>query len=346
MSEQIQFDFTKQLSRKKLDQFSQILMDLQSQIGIKISARGWNYICEGHGYITKAQFDKVEGAINRCRKLGILPVDFVAEEDARAFVGVEKPDTGTVEDTLKWMLKDVLEGQKYYTPDWWDGEKYYVQMVVEKIDLKTLFEPVCHQYHIPIANAKGWQSILQRAEYARRFKEAQDMGLECILLYGGDLDADGVRIADTMRKNLEDIKDINWQDGEEGYDPAELKIQRFCLDYDFVIKHKLTWIDNLITGSGKDLAHPSHKNFKLPYVQQYIKKVGKRKCEANALVTIPELAATLCRETIENVLGDGARERFDAKRELVEIEYNKLLTETKLIKPINKILGIKNTRGK
>ena len=65
-----------------------------------------------------------------------------------------------------------------------------------------------------------------------------------------------------MRKNLNDLINISWSDGEEGYDPINLNIERFGLNYDFIVANKLSWIDNLITASGKDLADPSHK---LPY---------------------------------------------------------------------------------
>ncbi|GAH62519.1 unnamed protein product, partial [marine sediment metagenome] len=68
-------------------------------------------------------------------------------------------------------LEFALNAGDYYTPDWWEGEQYYIQMLVEKIDLKTLFEPMCRKFHIPIATGSGWQSMRQRAEYGRRFKE-------------------------------------------------------------------------------------------------------------------------------------------------------------------------------
>jgi hypothetical protein len=336
---QIQFDFTKNISKKKLQDFADIMRKMQESIDFKVSARGWGYLMEQAGYINKSQFDKVENAVNRCRKEGLLPVDFIAEEQSRMFHGIIKPSEGTVRDTLIWMLKDVLNGAHYFKPDWWQGEKYYIQMVVEKIDLLTLFEPVCAKYKIPIANAKGWQSILQRADYARRFKEAEDMGLKCVLLYCGDHDPDGKRISETMRKNIKDVADVYWTDGEEGYDPDGLIIDRFGLEYDFIIKQGYTWIDNLITGGDKNLADPKHRNFKLPYVQEYLKEVGERKCEANVLVTTPAIGRQLCDEAILAYLGEDAPRRFEAKRLQVEQDYQRELETTGLIIPINKILS-------
>lgn len=328
-------DFTQKLSKSKLADFAQMLNIIQSEIGFKVSSRGWCYIMEQYGYIDKSQFNKIDNAINTCRKLGLLPVDFVAEEDSRAFSGVEEPTQGLISDTLKWMLRDVLTGHRYYIPDWWEGEDYYIQVLVEKIDLKTLFSPVCKEYHIPIANAKGWSSILQRAEYARRFQEAEDDGKQCVLIYCGDHDPDGLRISDTIRQNLEQIKNIEWSDGFTGYNPRDLIIDRVGLNYDFIISNKFTWIDNLITGSGNDLGEKSHKNHQLPYVQNYLKNIGRRKCEANVIVTKPETAKNLITDAIEKYLGKDSYNRFKAKSERIRLIYEAHLKRTGLKSKIN-----------
>jgi hypothetical protein len=330
-------DWTKRFNDARLMQFAEDLQRISEQIGFKVSSRGWCYLLETARMINKDGFEKVEELINTCRRRGFLPVDFVAEEDARAFAGIEEPTEGTIKGVLKWMCNDVLTGERYYTPDWWEGEDYYIQMLVEKIDLKTLFAPVAAEYHIPVANSKGWSSILQRAEYARRFKEAEERGLACVLLYCGDHDPDGLRISDTIRKNLEQVADVQWSDGEEGYDPTNLKIVRFGLNYDFILQRGYTWIDNLITGSGKNLADPRHRNYRLPYVQQYLHTIGERKCEANAIVTTPDDARQLVRDAIESIIGD-ARARFAEKRRIVRERYAELLEETGLTAPLKTVI--------
>lgn len=331
-------DLSKKFLRGDLEAFAEELEAMSRQIGFKVSSRGWGYLLENARIINKDEFDKVENLINNCRRQGLLPVDFVAEEESRAFKGVEEPTPGSIKSVLKWMLNDVLTGDRYYTPDWWDGEDYYVQMLVEKIDLKTLFEPVARKFHIPIANSKGWSSILQRAEYARRFREAEERGLKCVLLYCGDHDPDGLRISDTLRKNLEQVSGVTWSDGESGYDPAALEIVRFGLNFDFIQKHGYTWIDNLITGSGKNLASRSHPNHRMQYVQEYLRTVGERKCEANAIVTTPDVARTLCQKAIESVVGKKAQARFKQKREEVKERYETLLDESGLSEPIQAII--------
>ena len=326
--------FNVKATDENLRTFAEQLIELSEQIGFKVSARGWCYQLESARMINKDQFDRVEDVINKCRKKGILPIDFVAEEEGRKFSGVEEADSQTPLEYLKGYLEAPLQCHRWYTPDWYEGEEYYIQMLVEKIDLKTLFEPVCQKYHIPIATSKGWSSMLQRAEYANRFKEAEDRGIQPVLLYCGDHDPDGLRISDFIKSNLEDIKDIQWENGNDGFDPENLMIQRFGLDADFIRRHKLTWIDNLITGSGKNLASPTHKNHHMPYVQDYIKHFGARKCEANAIVPLPKEARNLVEGTIVSLLGDDAISRFDAKREEVKKAMDKVRVSTGLVKTL------------
>lgn len=326
--------------REGLRNFADKLREISAHIGFKISARGWAYQLEGFGLITKAQFDIVENLVNECRAKGYLPIDFTAEEEARRFSGVEVPESKSPIEYMKSYLEATLECEDWYTPNWWDGEKYYIQMVVEKIDLKTLFTPVCEEYHIPIATSKGWSSMTQRAKYARRFKQAEERGLECVLLNCGDHDADGLRISGFLRKNLEDLMGITWGDGSGGYDPASLIIDRFGLNYDFIERNHLTWIENLITGSGKDLASPSHPNYRLPYVQEYLRTIGVRKCEANALVVRPRQAEQLCRGAIEKYLGPDALGRFEEKRKAVRKELRNFRRRTGLNEAVKKALNL------
>lgn len=336
----MEFNLNEQATDERLREFAEKITELSEQIGFKVSARGWCYQLETERLINKDEFDKVESWINKCRKKGILPIDFTAEEEGRKFSGVEKPHEQSPIQEMKEWIEAAMQSEIYYIPNWWDGEEYYIQMLVEKIDLKTLFQPVCEKYHIPIATSKGWSSMLQRAIYARRFKEAEDKGLQPVLLYCGDHDPDGLRISEFIKKNLVDLKDIEWEDGEEGYDPDGLEIVRFGLEADFIEKHKLTWINNLITGSGRNLASPSHKNHKMPYVQEYIKTFGAKKCEANAIVPMPKIARELVEGSIIEFLGDEALDRFKTKRWKIKKELDKFRDKTGLTKALQKAIDL------
>ena len=143
----------------------------------------------------------------------------------------------------------------------------------------------------------------------RRFKEHEQAGRRPILLTCGDHDPVGLNICDLYLAHFEELAEA------VGWSPKNLTIKRFGLNYDFIERHKLTWIDGLLTGSGKDLGDPCHSQHKAGYVQSYIKRYGKRKVEANALVVRPEEGRRLCREAIEQYLSLDAVEHYEARLE-------------------------------
>ena len=233
--------------------------------------------------------------INDCRKSGLLPVDFTAADESRRVEGLQGYiDTTTPEDEAENIVEGIWGSVYSYNPiDFWDGKPFYVEMVVEKIDLKSIFEPVCRHYHVPITNAKGWADINSRAGMMRRFARHEAAGRECVLLMCNVHDPGGLSISNTMLSNLTDLSEA------VGWNPSALIIDRFGLNADFIEDHNLSWIDNLETSSGKRLDDPRHKDHRKSYVQSYLKKYGARKCEANALVVDIKAGRELCQQAIE-----------------------------------------------
>jgi hypothetical protein len=126
-----------------------------------------------------------------------------------------------------------------------------------------------------------------------------------------DFDPGGLQITNFLRSNLEDMA------GAEGVDwsPEHLIIDRFGLNYDYIVENRLVWINNLVT-SNKDMPpldskrHPDHYK---PYVQDYLKSYGARKVEANALLKNPEKARELCRQAILEYVPEDAVTRYERK---------------------------------
>jgi hypothetical protein len=163
---------------------------------------------------------------------------------------------------------------------------------------------MCYQYHIPITNSSGWNDINSRAAIMKRFADWEAKGKQCVLLYCGDHDPGGLQISGFIRSNYDDLSNA------VGWSPRNLIIERFGLDYDFIIAQRLTWIDNLERGGGKHpLNDPRHNDHLKPYVQSYLEQFGARKCEANALVTRPGAGRELCQAAIlRHIDQDGIRE--------------------------------------
>jgi hypothetical protein len=307
-----------EVEQHRLDRqrFCRLIAEISEGMDFKVGSRGWCYILEQHG-LTKGDFDRAETLIADCRKSGELPLDICAEDASRETKGIENIDDDSVEvraDALVATLRD--RAHLSYTPvSFWDDQSVYVEAAVEKLDLRNLFAAVAEDFFVPITNFKGWSDINARAAMMRRFKTAEEQGKTSILLVCGDHDPGGLRITDTLRKNLEDLA------GAVGWTPTpdNLKIVRFGLNADFIAEAGLTWIDNLETSSGKRLDDPTHPDHKQDYVQDYIRRFGVRKCEANALVVAPDLGRDLFRRAIlEHVAEDAParhRERLDAQRE-------------------------------
>jgi len=271
---------------------------------IKLSSRGWCYALEGLGKITKNEFTAAQKAINDCRKLGFLPIDFTKEDqdETRRFAGIIQACNPTtqleqIRDDIDIMLRSLAES----VTDFWQDESFYLMMCVEKGDIKELFQPICREYHVPIVSSKGWAPILLRAHIAELSRRAEERNLTPVLLMFYDHDPTGLKITKRFRKNLEDCE------GGTGWNPKGLLIDRFGLNADDIEKHGLTWIENLKTTRGKEANAP-----------WYIQKFGRRKCELNALFKNDktlEAAEAICRNAIEHYYGKDAKERFQRKEE-------------------------------
>jgi hypothetical protein len=288
--------------------FCDEILQINSTLDFRVSSRGWCYILEDYGLL-KSDFDKAQDLINECRKTGDLPLDICAKDKARVFNSVERLDTDDPAAEAAGWIDYVLNRawKQYNGSSFWEDQEFYVQMVVEKIDLIGLFLPVCEKYNLPIANGKGWSDLWLRADMMRRFQQWERAGKKPVLLYCGDHDPAGLLIKNSMRKNISDLsKAVGWS-------PDNLIIDRFGLNYDFIEENNLSWIDNLITGSKKDLANPKHADHKKPYVQNYIKEYGARKCEANSLVVRTEQGRQLCRDAVNKYVPPDAPAQYEER---------------------------------
>ena len=72
--------------------FCRTITETKSTLDFEVSARGWCYILENKGIITKGDFDAAAQLIVKCRKNGRLPLDIVAADEARSTIGLQSVD--------------------------------------------------------------------------------------------------------------------------------------------------------------------------------------------------------------------------------------------------------------
>ena len=175
-------------------------------------------------------------------------MDIVSEDRNRAFDNLEQIDDASPEEEAAAIVSYVEHSHRSYAPfSFWDDKDVYLEAVVEKLSLKSLFSPVCAEFCIPIANGKGWSDMNLRDGMLTRIRRRAAEGKQCIILYCGDHDPGRDSDFGILRKNLSDLlTHAEWLQLM-----GHLTVDRFGLNYDFIEEQNLTWIDNLETGSGK-----------------------------------------------------------------------------------------------
>lgn len=309
---------------RSLMRFSRDLIEVQKGIDFHMSARGWCYYLEGVAGLEKGEFQWAADRIQKAREQGYLPPGFISDEDSRMLT---KPsDWGVSVDEYVQLQYDTWReaentfrncGDAFEWVSFWEHQDVYLQLFVEKVDLKTLFEKQCSKYRIPCANIKGHGSLEQKAAAAANFQAMEARGKQVVLLVCADFDPAGLCISGNQLEGFHRLSEFT------GWDPSNLIIDRFGLNYDFIEANGLSWIDNLMTSSGKDLSDPSHQFYRdnVFGVREYIAQYGARKCEANAVVVKSQMGRQMLQDTIDKWLGPDAyelhQERLEAERERV-----------------------------
>ena len=291
--------------RAGIEPFCAEIQQIASTLDFRVSSRGWPYILEEYG-LSKGEFDAAQTLINDCRKSGDLPLDICAEDNSRLADHLEDLDDLGPSAFAAGIVGSIQYAHLSYTPfSFWDDLDTYVEVIVEKVDLKSLFSPVCTEFHCPLTNLKGWSDLNSRAAMMRRFAGKEAEGKRCVALYCGDHDPGGLAISDFLLSNMRDLaRAVGWC-------PDKLTIDRFGLNLDFIEAQDLTWIDNLETSSRGRLDDPKHPDHRKPYVQSYLARFGARKVEANALVVRPQAGRDLCRQAILKYVPTGAVRAYE-----------------------------------
>ena len=76
----------------------------------------------------------------------------------------------------------------------------------------------------------------------------------------------------------------------------------------------------------------------MPYVKEYLSTIGERKCEANAIVVMPDEARQLMTDSIEYYVGPDALTRFQDKRTAIKKELDLFMEESGIKNTINEAL--------
>lgn len=141
---------------EELRSFCARIVEINSTLDFAVSSRGWCYLLENAGEISKGDFNDAQRLINNCGKTGVLPIDICATDERRAADGVEILYDSDIEAEADWIVERIDHSHEGYTPfSFWSGLDVYVEIAVEKMDLKNLFAPIAEEFHVPLMNVGG-----------------------------------------------------------------------------------------------------------------------------------------------------------------------------------------------
>src|SRR5262245_60319043 len=89
---------------RELRAFCEAVQEIRSRLDFAPSARGWCYILEEHG-LRKGDFGRAERLLTVCRKLGHLPLEITAEDDARETIGLIETHDNSPREYARWILE-------------------------------------------------------------------------------------------------------------------------------------------------------------------------------------------------------------------------------------------------
>lgn len=278
---------------------------MSAETGYRFGPRGWAYYAEGLGLITKGEFARFEKLLTDMRKDGELDPDVIEPDASRMATEVYDfdADRDTPEERAEYAVSDIGDrlrswARSYHEHGYWDGLGYYVEMIVEKKDLVQIFRSTADQYNVRITNGKGDTDIHTRLAMLKRFRDHSGEGRRCVLLAIGDHDPKGLHIVEGLERTIMscgNLKGLDW-------DYPEFEVFNIGLTEDQINTLDLMKIGNLETGGGRDLSDPRHPDHYKPYVQDYLRRFGVWKCEANALVGKPAQARRLLEGAINRYI--------------------------------------------
>lgn len=159
------------------------IIDQYAGMGLLLTLRQLYYQFVSRNWLanTERNYKNLGEAISAGRLAGLI--DWHAIEDR-----IRVPRRASEWDTIEELVESAV--YSYRLPRW-KGQKYYLELWVEKDALAGVLEPIAQDYHITLMVNRGYSSQTAMYSASKRFIEAGREGKHCILLYLGDHDPSG-----------------------------------------------------------------------------------------------------------------------------------------------------------
>ena len=146
-------------------------------------------------YRNNAQsYDDLTNLLTRGRISGLFPWACIADETRPVSLWKTHLTVGAF---IQKQLSEILTG---YWRDLTQSQPNHVEIVAEKLTVKTMVDRVASRYCVPTTIGRGYSSIVPRKGIADRFNQSGRDKLTLLVL--GDLDPDGVTIGESLAQSL------------------------------------------------------------------------------------------------------------------------------------------------
>jgi hypothetical protein len=154
--------------------------------------------------LTKA---RMEGAINEddgdLNNGRLDPATFADESRPEA----EEPDTRTPAEFADQNIDELNHLDEFYFPSIWHGQKYHVEVWVEKQALEATFEGILQDRYVTVVANRGYNSMAALQQSVLRLLKMQQVpyNRKIVILYFGDHDPSGLDMDRDLENRLRQL---------------------------------------------------------------------------------------------------------------------------------------------
>lgn len=241
---------------------------------------------------TEKEYKKLGVFITDARYSGL--VDWEAIEDR-----IRIP---TIPSEFADILELVEAAKNSYRLPRWEGQEYYVELMIEKDALSSVLAPKARKWHIPFSVNRGYSSASAMYDTYKRILDAVENQKSIKVLYIGDHDPSGLDMVRDIRDRIEEF--MLSQLSEEQIGDA-IEVIHIALTTEQVRKYK---------------PPPNPAKITDPRATKYISEFGRTSWEVDALK--PEIVQALLEDAIKEYVDVAKMERIidEEKKDLKQLE--------------------------
>lgn len=187
----------KNFQQKSLDLINTVngILDEYAAQGYTLSLRQLYYQLVARDYIENSMrsYKRIGEIVSAARLAGLIDWDMIED---RARETIIPPAWESPADIVRTAAQQ-------FRLDRWEGQKNYVEVMVEKDALSGILRPVCRDLHVRFTANRGYSSSSAMYEAGKRILAAARSGKNPHLLYLGDHDPSGIDMTRDITDRLQ-----------------------------------------------------------------------------------------------------------------------------------------------